>query len=194
MIYIDDQIDQLDLHAALDSVSPQRRILALRYRQEHDQRLSLAAYQLLQQALRVEYGIDEPPVFEFTPHGKPLLVGHPNIYFNLSHCHEAAACVVSSVPVGIDVESLSSYDKDVVKAVMNDEEQQIIATSQDKRLAFIRLWTMKESLLKMTGEGMVSDMRMILEQRAAYRFHTTIYPQFVCTVCYYVDNNEITAP
>ena len=188
MIYIDQQIDQFDLHAALATVSEQRRSHALRYRKEHDQRLSVAAYRLLQHALQVEHGINEPPTFAFGHHGKPSLIGHPDIFFSLSHCHEAAACAVDTVPLGIDVESLSSYDPDIVTAVMSDEEQHQITHSIDPRLTFLRLWTMKESLLKMTGEGITTDMRHILDcpaiQDHSIRFHTTVYPQFVCTVCW----------
>jgi 4'-phosphopantetheinyl transferase len=166
-----------------------RRDHALRFRQEHDRRLSLAAYRLLQRALRVEYGIIEPPVFTYDAHGKPSLAEHPHIFFNMSHCHEAAACVVGSAPVGIDVESLDHYDEELMKMVMNAEEQQQISASPDPRIAFIRLWTMKESLLKMTGEGLSSDLRNVLKnspdiKNDACYFHTTVYPQFVCTVCY----------
>ena len=189
MIYIDDKIDQLDIDAAFASVSEQRRNHALSYRQEHDRRLSLAAYRLLQRALNVDYGISDPPLFSFGEHGKPMLVGHPDIHFSLSHCREAAACVVAPVPVGIDVESLISYDAELVEKVMNVEEQQQIARSSDPALDFIRLWTMKESLLKMTGEGISTDLRSVLdgfyEKNGAFcRFFTTIYPKFVCSTCY----------
>ena len=57
MIYIDDHIHDFDLQEALETVSPQRRAQALRYRHERDQRLCIAAYRLLQQALLKEYGI-----------------------------------------------------------------------------------------------------------------------------------------
>lgn len=184
-LYIDDRPELLDLDTALASVSPQRRDHALRYRQEHDQRLSLSAYQLLQRALRVDYGITEPPRFEYSDKGKPLIAGHPDIHFSLSHCREAAACIVDTSPVGIDIESLDSYDPELVPRTMNDDEHRLICSSPDPRLTFIRLWTMKESLLKMTGEGMTDDVRNVLtgNRLVTARFQTTVYPQFVCTVC-----------
>ena len=64
MIYLDDHIQDFDLQQALKEVSPQRRQYALRYRQERDQRLCVAAYRLLRHALLEEYGIDEPPLFQ----------------------------------------------------------------------------------------------------------------------------------
>lgn len=140
---------------------------------------------MLQRALREDYGISEPPLFDFGDHGKPLLAGRPDIHFSLSHCREAAACVVDTVPVGIDVESLDSYDPDLLLQTMSDDEQRLITTAPDPRLAFIRLWTMKESLLKMTGEGMTDDIRNVMTDSRLInaRFHTTVYPRFVCTIC-----------
>lgn len=186
MVYIDCEIEQIDLAAALDRVSPQRRSHALRYRREHDQRLSVAAYMLLQKALKEEYGIDEPPLFEAVANGKPSIVGRPDIYFNLAHCHEAAACVVDTVPVGIDVESIGNYDADVARVVMSVAEQEQIERSANPRLAFARLWTMKESLLKMTGEGLATDLGGVLhrcQSQESYTFQTTVFSRFVCTVC-----------
>ena len=180
-------IADIDLTEALATVGPQRRKHALRYRREHDQRLSVAAFQLLQRLLTRHYGISETPVLAFEANGKPFLADHPDIFFNLSHCQEAVACVVGDVRVGIDVESLSSYDVSLLPSTMNDDEQQLILRSPDPRTSFVRLWTMKESLLKMTGAGISSDMRNILNgydaSSEAFRFHTTVYPQFVCTVC-----------
>ena len=80
MIYIDDHIEEFNLREALAAVSPQRRDYALRYRQERDQRLCLAAYRLLQRALMLEYGIDGMPVFTYDSKGKPQLQGHPDIH------------------------------------------------------------------------------------------------------------------
>lgn len=184
MLYIHDRIEQLDLRAALSAVSEQRRTYALRYRHEHDQRLCVAAYQLLQQALNIEYGISEMPLFDYDSHGKPSLIGHQEIYFNLSHCHEAAACVVSNAPVGIDIESIGRYDEELVDTVMNADEQLIIKQSSNPPLSFIRLWTMKESLVKLTGEGLSKNMQDVLKAND-YHFQTTIFPHFVCTVCEY---------
>lgn len=183
--FIDDRPDLLDLDAALSAVSPQRRAHALRYRQEGDRRLSFSAYLLLQRVLRQDYAIVNPPLFVFTDHGKPLLDGHPDIHFSLSHCREAAACVVDRVPVGVDVESLDSYSPALVAHTMNDDEQRLIHSAPDPRLAFMRLWTMKESLLKMTGEGIRNDMRNVLEGSSleGVSFHTVVFPRYVCTVC-----------
>ena len=153
-------------------MSRERHEYALRYRREHDQRLCVAAYILLQQALKAEYDINEPPQFIFGPHGKPALKNHPEIHFNLSHCNEAAACMVSSRPVGIDVESIRPFDSELAAVTMNTEELRIIKSSPDPSIAFTRYWTMKESLLKLTGEGITDNLHGILSTAGRYHFVT----------------------
>ena len=51
MVYINDEIGKFDLQQALDAISPQRRQQALKYKFEQGQRLCVAAYLLLKQAL-----------------------------------------------------------------------------------------------------------------------------------------------
>ena len=183
MIYIDDNFGDFDLEEALAAVSPQRREYALRYRQERDQRLCLAAYRLLQHALLLEYGIDELPVFIYDDGGKPLLQGHPNIHFSLSHCHEAVACAVSARPVGIDIESTEHYSIEVARRVMNDGEIRQIEASACPEVAFTRLWTMKESLFKLTGDDNGGDTAGMLAHANQYRFITTVHPCYIYTAC-----------
>lgn len=183
MIYIDNHIDGFDLREALAAVSQQRRDYAMRYRQERDQRLCLAAYRLLQRALMQEYGIDDLPVFAYDEKGKPLLQGHPDIHFSLSHCHEAVAVAVSDHPVGIDIEATGHYSAEVARRVMNDDEMREIEASAQPEVAFTRLWTMKESLYKLTGDDNGGDMAGMLSDISKYRFTTTVHPRFIYTAC-----------
>jgi len=185
MVYIDEHIDDFDLQAALAELSEQRRQQALRFRFEHGQRTCALAYLLLRRALREEFGIDEQPLFDYGEHGKPVLVSHPDIHFNLSHCREAVACVVSRRPVGIDVESVSHYKESVAHYTMNDEELAMIKAAERPEAAFIRLWTMKEARLKLTGEGITDDLKTALADSARYRFTTTerLTHNYIYTVC-----------
>ena len=194
MVYLDSRPQQLNLTEALAAVSAERRAYALRYHREEDQRLCLSAYLLLQRALRLEYGISEVPPFTYGEHGKPALQGYPDIHFNLSHCHEAVACVVSQQPVGIDIETIDCYDEALLPVTMNDKEQQTILQSPHPAVAFTRLWTMKESLLKLTGEGITDHLPTLLNQlelsstgslplASCPIFHTTLHHRYIYTVC-----------
>ena len=139
MIYINDRLFDFDLDAALEQLSEQRREQALRYRHELGQRTCAAAYLLLCEGLQKEYGITEKPIFEYGEHGKPSIVGRPDIHFSLSHCREAAICVVSDHPVGVDVESIHRYSESLVRYTMNDEEIAEILAADRPDLAFTRL-------------------------------------------------------
>ena len=183
MIYIDDHIGDFDLQEALEGVSLQRREYALRFRHERDQRLCVAAYRLLQQALLKEYGIQELPRFTYNQQGKPLLENHPDIHFSLSHCREAVACAVGDEPVGIDIETVDHYSEEVATRVMSKEEMRQIKTSPDPAREFTRLWTMKESLYKLTGDDHDGDIASMLDDASKYDFTTISQPKYICTDC-----------
>lgn len=183
MVYIDDHIDSLDVDAALAAVDLERREYAMRYKHERSQRQCLAAWLLLQQALRQEYGITSALRLQYNEHGKPSLIDYPDIYFNLSHCRDAVACIVGDSPVGVDVECIDRYCPLLLNYTMSEQERQLIAASPHPATAFIRLWTMKEALLKLTGQGITNDLHTVLDNTQAYRFDTTIHPTYICTTC-----------
>ena len=181
-VLVSEEIWAFDLEAALGGISAQRREQALRFKFEQGQRLCVLAYQLLKQGLRETYGITENPIFEYNEHGKPSIVGHPDIFFNLSHCKEAAVCVISDHPVGIDVESIREYKESLVRYTMNDEEIREIESSENPASAFIRLWTMKEATMKLVGTGISNDMKNVIDT-TAYHYTTVDRQQYIYTVC-----------
>lgn len=181
-VWVSEDIGTFDLEAALGEISAQRREQALRFRHEQGQRLCVLAYQLLKQGLLETYGITENPIFEYNEHGKPSIVGHPDIFFNLSHCKEAAVCVISDHPVGIDVESIREYKESLVRYTMNDDEVQQIESSETPASTFIRLWTMKEATMKLIGTGISNDMKNVIDT-ATYQYTTVDRQQYIYTVC-----------
>ena len=182
-IYISTDIDNFDLDAALRDISSQRREQALRFKYERGRRTCVLAYQLLKQALSEEYGISENPLFSYGEHGKPLLVGHPEIHFNLSHCREAVACAVSDRPIGIDVESIREMRDGLVHYTMNDEEQRLIAAAERPEAAFIRLWTMKEARLKLTGRGITDNMKTVIDDSVRFTTVECLEHNYIYTIC-----------
>ncbi len=162
MIYINDDITSFDLTAAMPQLTEQRREQVLRFRHELGQKLCAAAFLLLCDGLREEYGIPEPPLLGYGKDGKPFLADYPHIHFNMSHCTEAAVCAISPHPIGIDVERIRAYNESVARYTMNDEEMRQILSSPHPDIAFIRLWTMKEALLKLRGTGIKKNMKDVL--------------------------------
>ena len=67
---------------------------------------------------------------------------------------------------------------------MSEAEVEQVESSPSPDIVFARLWTMKESLLKLTGEGIRRDLKSVLVNTSA-RFATTVNTArgYVFTVC-----------
>ena len=184
IIYIDDNINDFDLDEAMTLLSEQRREQVARYKLEGPRRQAVAAYLLLRKALREMYGIHDAPVFEYDANGKPSILGHPEIFFNLSHCRKAVACVVADSPVGIDVEETCRFSDSIARYTLDDEEYESVVKADNPSQAFIRLWTMKEALLKYTGEGLRRDIKTVLRLSPANKveFLTELHDGYVVSV------------
>ena len=183
-IYIDENINDFNLDEAMTLLSEQRREQVARYKLEGPRRQAVAAYLLLRKALREMYGIHDAPVFEYDANGKPSILGHPEIFFNLSHCRKAVACVVADSPVGIDVEETCRFSDSIARYTLDDEEYESVVKADNPSQAFIRLWTMKEALLKYTGEGLRRDIKTVLRLSPANKveFLTELHDGYVVSV------------
>lgn len=183
-IYIDENINDFDLDEAMTLLSEQRREQVARYKLEGPRRQAVAAYLLLRKALREMYGIHDAPVFEYDANGKPSILRHPEIFFNLSHCRKAVACVVADSPVGIDVEETCRFSDSIARYTLDDEEYESVVKADNPSQAFIRLWTMKEALLKYTGEGLRRDIKTVLRLSPANKveFLTELHDGYVVSV------------
>ncbi len=184
MLYINDRLfdkDASTLAGEINSLPAWRREIVLHYKHELGQRQSLMAYQLLCEGLRRDYGIDAMPRFEIGEHGKPHLPDYPQLHFNLSHCREAVACAIDTRPVGIDIESYRPLKNGVLRYAMNEEEIVRIQAAPNPERAFTILWTQKEALVKLTGEGITKDIHNILD-RHPYQLQTLVTQRYVCTL------------
>lgn len=181
-LYISKDIKGFSLADALEQISPERREKALKFRFEQGQRECVLAYLLLKRALKETYGIDGNPRLTEQKDGKPVLTDYPHIHFNLSHCKEAVACVVGDEAVGVDVERIGRYTESLAHYVLSEEEVNRVEASENPGREFIKLWTMKEALLKLTGEGIRDDLKKAL-LREDVKFDVQEHENFICTVC-----------
>ena len=129
----------------------QRKIEGFRF--EKDRRLSLGAGILLKKALENE-GIADARL-SLTERGKPYLAHYPDLFFNLSHSGRKVLCAVGHIPVGCDIEEIGEAPLQIVPRIFSEEEQACLKKSDSESLSrqFYRLWTGKESFVKMSGEG-----------------------------------------
>lgn len=83
-------------------------------------------------------------------YGKPYLPDFPEIHFNLSHSGSRVMCIVSTVEVGCDVEQIEPKRVGSVIRCLAESEQCLV---KDSAQTFFRIWTLKESFMKLTGKG-----------------------------------------
>lgn len=182
MIYLDEHIESIDVVAVLAEVSEQRRELAMRFLRESSRQQSLAAYLLLKKGLRMEYGIQENPILAFTADGKPFIENRPDIHFNLSHSKTVALCAISEQPVGADVEVVRPVSAQLIDYTMNKEERAWIRNSQNPDEAFMTLWTRKEAVLKLTGEGIRKDLKNVLDGNTLCQIETVSARNYIYSI------------
>lgn len=121
--------------------------------------------ELLRFALERKYGLQA--VVQQESGGKPYLEKVPGVYFNISHTSGLVACGIGRQEIGIDVERIRSYDKRLMQRICTEEEMAYICDDnkegeQIQNERFFRLWTLKESYLKATGQGLAMPMREII--------------------------------
>jgi 4'-phosphopantetheinyl transferase len=181
-LFIRDDLDRIasaEVEQMLTQLPSWRREKALRFKHEQGRKECACAYLLLCQALRDVYGISEQPSFIIGEHGKPelsfdsqQLTVNSQIFFNLSHCKNAIACVVADRPVGVDVESIGRYNESLARHVLNDQEFSLVQQASNPQLAFTRLWTQKEAIVKLTGRGIEDDLKNLLIKYNNVYLHT----------------------
>ncbi|PKM60531.1 MAG: hypothetical protein CVU99_07580 [Firmicutes bacterium HGW-Firmicutes-4] len=163
-VYLFDQLDAFtdDLfYQSLTLLPVERQQKATAYRQKIDQKLSVLGYVLLNYGLKNEYEITENIIFSYSAKGKPSLTHYPQIHFNISHCRNGVICAIHTSAVGVDIEAVAAYDAELARHVCNDCELKLINESDNKAMAFTKIWTKKESLMKKTGVGLSDNLRMI---------------------------------
>ena len=83
-LYLNDNLSEVDLDEALAALSPQRREQAMKFKRPQGRLLSAVAYGLLCRGLRERYAVSELPELGYAEGGKPFIVGHEHIHFNMS--------------------------------------------------------------------------------------------------------------
>lgn len=162
-----------------EKLDESRRQKLLRLRNEKARARELTAGILLHDALCSQLGIssaDTPPfAIAYEEKGKPYLSGREDICFNISHSGDYVCVAVSPLPVGIDIQENPGKQSAAVygecptggqEEIYRKERkiaERFYTASDRKRLAlcgeeygdlFYRMWSIKESYIKLTGEGM----------------------------------------
>mgnify|MGYP000051743839 CR=1 FL=1 len=93
-----------------DILTADEKATARRYRFAKDQQRYIAARGNLRQILG--HYLNEPAAtvaIDYTSFEKPFLAAHPELHFNVSHSHELGVIVLSTKPVGVDIERVAWF-------------------------------------------------------------------------------------
>lgn len=142
----------------MEGLTEERKNKILGHKQELHRKQSLGAGLLLKQVLEQE----DMNVSEicYGSHGKPKLAG---IYFNLSHSDNYVVCTISDKPVGCDIQKIGKLRDKMAERYFTEKEAAYLKTLDDEKRCeeFYRIWTIKESYVKMTGEGLALGLNRI---------------------------------
>ena len=183
---------------ALDApISEYRREKLASIKNEQARLCSLCAELLLQESVRrADNRVPLPLSVETDEYGKPFLSGRA-YEFSLSHSGRYAACALSDVPVGLDIQILTKYDERLVRRFFAEGEQESIRNANDRDTAFTRLWCRKESFLKAIGTGLrlpldsfdvSGDQPSALYRDTVYGFRECRAEELFFCVCMPVDS------
>lgn len=150
--------------AHLNKIEKKRRQKILAGTNEKARLRSLTAGSLLHDVLCRELGLfgENQPAFEFAyeKEGKPYLVRYPKLHFNLSHSGDYVCCAVGSTPVGTDIQKITKVKEGLARRFFTDKDNQNLAScsGEDREKLFFRMWSIKESYMKLTGRGMAEGL------------------------------------
>ena len=138
----------------IDRVSPERKQRIETTKRPETKAALLGAGLLLDDVLKKSYGLSDIEL-ETNEYGKPALKNHPELHFNLSHSGDVVILTVSDVECGADIESTTRPHEamGVANRFFSRNEYAAMLLSANPNEAFCRLWTLRESYVKMRGKG-----------------------------------------
>lgn len=144
----------------LGKLETRRREKLLHMKNKRAQAVSLAAgcvlYDALCERLGLWPGVTPPFSVEYGEKGKPFLPHYPELHFNLSHSGDYVCAALGDGPVGVDLQEKTEVRMRVAERFFTASDNQRLAECKEegRRDLFFRMWSVKESYVKLTGEGM----------------------------------------
>ena len=184
MIYYCDEIVNVSsgIEKEIDKcISFERLTYANQFKFRYLQLQEKFSYILLRVGLYREFNIYEFPHISLGEYGKPYLTGCNNIFFNMSHCRTGVACGISRSEIGVDIQDYIVYDQAMALMFMSEEEMQFMQ-EENKSEIFTKIWALKESYGKYTGQGICYDMNSFSVEKKYPCTKAYFYPEFVLAI------------
>ncbi|MCQ2397723.1 MAG: 4'-phosphopantetheinyl transferase superfamily protein [Sphaerochaetaceae bacterium] len=135
---------------------------AVRFRAKADRYRCIAAGVLLQRVVMniQDYSTENDLTVRQAKNGKPFFPELNGVHFNISHSGNYVVCAVGNEEVGIDVEVRQKDYMKIARNFFTEKEFLWICNAEgsEQDLRFLRMWTLKESYVKMTGMGLTEKL------------------------------------
>ncbi len=163
-------------------ISKKRATKIEKYISNHNKITSLLTEMLLRYCLTCFYKVTIDDIkFIYNENQKPSIIGKENLHFSISHSCSIIGVAVSDHPIGLDLEVQRVINLDIAKEFYSLEECcQIFKRGNNIYKDFFKVWTQKESRLKLFGENFLS-----LTEKAS---KSTCITQ---TVCCNIDTDDV---
>lgn len=146
-------------------LSDDERLRAARFLKEEDRKAFIAGRVAVRLLLADRLRCGPHTIrFLYSEYGRPNVADGPD--FNISHSGDHVLVALARDPgtsIGIDVECLNR-ETNLAKlepVVLSGPELEWLNGCQDRHSAFLRLWVMKEAVLKAAGTGLSTDPRLV---------------------------------
>jgi 4'-phosphopantetheinyl transferase len=154
---INQALGERDFKVQLELLPSEMHPKILAYHRWQDSHASLYGKLLLKEGLNLLKRDDlELANIQVNEFGKPFLDG--NIHFNISHTDHYVVCAVSDHPVGIDIERVHPIEPSDYYRFLGPHDSMTLEKAEDKIETFFKIWTQKESILKLLGTGINSKL------------------------------------
>ena len=111
----------------------------------------------LKEALEKQFGRGSEPEVTRSPSGKPFFADEKLGHFSVSHSGRFFLICFSPEPVGADIEVIRrSPHPRLAGRFFTAAERARLAGAGDPGAGFFRIWTKKEALVKLSGEGIAA--------------------------------------
>lgn len=156
--YIDcTNLGEKNIQKTINLMSMSDRLRVSRFLRKEDQVRSIAGRFLLMNIIE-HIGLSPQIIknIEWSSQKKPYIKELK--YFSISHSHNYVAIVYSNAPVGLDIEKeITTITIDDYSSVFSANELKLIYENTKPQLQFYKVWTKKESLLKVLGLGFLAS-------------------------------------
>ena len=153
----------------MDRVDETRQEKVWQCRNEEDRKRSLLAGYLIQVGVRNwmdgvgGHHAGEAPLslsYTYGRNGKPFLKDYGEVCFSLSHSGRYVMGAFSNHEVGVDVQKHRETRLDMARRFFAGEDKALLERLGEEHASdnFYRIWAVKESYMKLTGEGMRQGM------------------------------------